>query len=70
MSSGNGSVTGNNAGVNGNGGGEGVERQSADVRLPNSRRVYAEGETAGVRVPFREIALQRRCEPLGLRLVA
>ncbi|PYT05065.1 MAG: phosphomethylpyrimidine synthase ThiC [Acidobacteria bacterium] len=58
MSSGNGSVTGNNAGVSGNGGGEGVERQSADVRLPNSRRVYAEGKTKGVRVPFREVSLQ------------
>src|SRR5437588_256879 len=58
MSSGDGSVTGNNGGVTGNVGGEGGERQSADVRLPNSRRVYAEGKTEGVRVPFREIALQ------------
>src|SRR5437763_7135966 len=35
-----------------------AERQSGDVRLPNSRRVYVEGETAGLRVPFREISLQ------------
>ena len=33
------------------------ERQSSEVQLPNSRRVYAEGATAGVRVPFREIGL-------------
>ncbi len=33
------------------------DRRSADVRLPNSRRVYAEGRTAGVRVPLREIEL-------------
>jgi phosphomethylpyrimidine synthase len=33
------------------------ERRSADVRLPNSRRVYAEGATPGVRVPLREIEL-------------
>ncbi|HLL77273.1 MAG TPA: phosphomethylpyrimidine synthase ThiC [Pyrinomonadaceae bacterium] len=33
------------------------ERQSSEVQLPNSQRVYAEGATAGLRVPFREIAL-------------
>ena len=33
------------------------ERRSADVRLPNSRRVYAEGGREGVRVPLREIEL-------------
>jgi phosphomethylpyrimidine synthase len=27
------------------------------VQLPNSRRVYVEGEAAGVRVPFREVSL-------------
>ena len=32
------------------------ERLSADVRLPNSRRVYVEGRAAGVRVPFREVS--------------
>src|SRR5947207_11837912 len=58
MSSGNGSVKGNV-------GGEGGERQSADVRLPNSRRVYAEGKTRGVRVPFREISLQPTRLPDG-----
>ncbi len=34
------------------------ERQSGEVQLPNSRRVYIEGETQQVRVPFREISLQ------------
>ena len=33
------------------------ERRSADVRLPNSRRVYVEGDGEGVRVAFREIEL-------------
>ena len=33
------------------------ERQSAEVQLPNSRRIYAEGASEGVRVPFREVAL-------------
>jgi phosphomethylpyrimidine synthase len=47
---------------NGNGNGE---RQSADVRLPNSRRVYVAGETEGVRVPFREVALQPTRLPDG-----
>ncbi|HEX3560717.1 MAG TPA: phosphomethylpyrimidine synthase ThiC [Pyrinomonadaceae bacterium] len=41
------------------------ERQSADVRLPNSRRVYVEGRTEGVRVPFREVALQPTRMPDG-----
>ncbi|MDT5159289.1 MAG: phosphomethylpyrimidine synthase [Acidobacteriota bacterium] len=40
------------------------ERQSADVRLPNSRRIYVEGG-AGVRVPFREVALQPTRLPDG-----
>jgi phosphomethylpyrimidine synthase len=33
------------------------ERSSDEVRLPNSRKVYIEGEQTGVRVPFREITL-------------
>jgi phosphomethylpyrimidine synthase len=33
------------------------ERVSDEVRLPNSRKVYVEGKHSGVRVPFREIAL-------------
>ncbi|HEX8776252.1 MAG TPA: phosphomethylpyrimidine synthase ThiC [Pyrinomonadaceae bacterium] len=33
------------------------QRSSAEVRLPNSRKVYVEGEQTGVRVPFREITL-------------
>jgi phosphomethylpyrimidine synthase len=32
-------------------------RQSSDVQLPNSQRVYVEGKTSGVRVPFREVSL-------------
>ncbi|MDT5296105.1 MAG: phosphomethylpyrimidine synthase, partial [Acidobacteriota bacterium] len=44
---------------------ENGERQSADVRLPNSRRIYVEGETEGVRVPFREVALQPTRLPDG-----
>jgi phosphomethylpyrimidine synthase len=35
---------------------EAAEQQSFEVRLPNSRKIYVEGEKAGVRVPFREIA--------------
>jgi phosphomethylpyrimidine synthase len=31
------------------------ERTSAEVRWPNSARVYVEGATPGVRVPFREV---------------
>ncbi len=49
---------GNAAGHGGNG-----ERQSADVRLPNSHRVYVERE--GVRVPFREVSLQPTRLPDG-----
>src|SRR5215211_6150905 len=49
--------------VNGNAAGQNGERQSADVRLPNSRRVYAGGE--GVRVPFREVSLQPTRLPDG-----
>jgi phosphomethylpyrimidine synthase len=41
------------------------EQQSADVRLPNSRRVYVEGQAEGVRVPFREVALQPTRLPDG-----
>src|ERR1051326_3033935 len=41
------------------------ERQSADVRLPNSERVYVEGRTEGVRVPFREVSLQPTRLPDG-----
>jgi phosphomethylpyrimidine synthase len=33
------------------------ERRSDQVQLPNSKKVYIEGEQPGVRVPFREIAL-------------
>ncbi len=33
------------------------EKRSDEVRLPNSRKVYIAGAQAGVRVPFREIAL-------------
>jgi phosphomethylpyrimidine synthase len=33
------------------------EKRSDEVRLPNSRKVFVEGAGAGVRVPFREIAL-------------
>src|SRR5688500_16876609 len=32
-----------------------TERRSDEVRLPNSQKIYVEGESAGVRVPFREI---------------
>ncbi len=35
---------------------EKAEQQSAEVRLPNSRKIYVEGQHSGVRVPFREIA--------------
>ncbi|MDX6693857.1 MAG: phosphomethylpyrimidine synthase [Blastocatellia bacterium] len=34
---------------------ERAEQHSSEVRLPNSRKIYIEGEQAGVRVPFREI---------------
>jgi phosphomethylpyrimidine synthase len=34
-----------------------VERASNEVQLPNSRRIYVEGKTEGVRVPFREVSL-------------
>ncbi|HVF57553.1 MAG TPA: phosphomethylpyrimidine synthase ThiC [Pyrinomonadaceae bacterium] len=44
----------------------GDERQSDDVRLPSSRKVYVEGRGTGdVRVPFREIALQPTRQPDG-----
>ena len=35
------------------------EQSSDEVRLPNSRKVYVEGTSAGVRVPFREISQNR-----------
>ena len=41
------------------------ERQSADVRLPSSERIYVEGKTKGVRVPFREVSLQPTRMPDG-----
>jgi phosphomethylpyrimidine synthase len=56
MSEGNG-----NADANGRNG----ERQSADVRLPNSQRIYVEGRAEGVRVPFREVSLQPTRMPDG-----
>jgi phosphomethylpyrimidine synthase len=57
------------SGVKGNGDGHAgeakAERQSADVRLPNSQRIYVEGGTEGVRVPFREVSLQPTRMPDG-----
>ncbi len=41
------------------------EPHSAEVQLPNSARVYVEGERAGVRVPFREVALNATRNPDG-----
>jgi phosphomethylpyrimidine synthase len=41
------------------------ERRSEEVRLPNSRRVYVEGASAGVRVPFREVSLSPTRQPDG-----
>ena len=35
---------------------ERAEKQSFEVQLPNSRKVYVEGQQPNVRVPFREIA--------------
>jgi phosphomethylpyrimidine synthase len=35
---------------------EAREKSSDEVRLPNSRKIYVEGQHAGVRVPFREIS--------------
>jgi len=32
-----------------------IEKQIEDTRLPNSRRIYVDGQQTGVRVPFREI---------------
>ncbi|HEX8187744.1 MAG TPA: phosphomethylpyrimidine synthase ThiC [Pyrinomonadaceae bacterium] len=54
MSKGNGNAAGH---------GDNGERQSADVRLPNSRRVYVGRE--GLRVPFREVSLQPTRLPDG-----
>ncbi len=49
------------------GDGRAPERRSDEVRLPNSRRVYAEGRGGGarVRVPFREVSLQPTRQPSG-----
>src|ERR1044072_3090335 len=53
-------------GVNGKSGKNGnAEPQSADGRLPNSRRVYVEGVADGLRVPLREISLQPTRLPDG-----
>jgi phosphomethylpyrimidine synthase len=41
------------------------ERSSAGVQLPNSRRVYVEGRTPDVRVPFREVFLSPTRLPDG-----
>jgi phosphomethylpyrimidine synthase len=41
------------------------ELRSAEVQLPNSARVYVEGERVGVRVPFREVALNATRNPDG-----
>ncbi|MDQ1522431.1 MAG: phosphomethylpyrimidine synthase, partial [Pyrinomonadaceae bacterium] len=41
------------------------EPRSDEVRLPNSERIYVEGESAGVRVPFREVALNATRHPDG-----
>jgi phosphomethylpyrimidine synthase len=35
---------------------EAAEKLSMDVELPNSRKIYVEGRSGGVRVPFREIS--------------
>ncbi|HEX5707036.1 MAG TPA: phosphomethylpyrimidine synthase ThiC [Pyrinomonadaceae bacterium] len=40
------------------------EQTSEEVRLPNSRRTYVEGD-GGLRVPFREISLQPTRQPDG-----
>jgi phosphomethylpyrimidine synthase len=40
-------------------------RLSDEVQLPNSVRIYVEGERAGVRVPFREVALNATRHPDG-----
>ena len=36
---------------------ETIEKRSDEVHLPNSEKIYVDGEHAGVRVPFREISL-------------
>jgi phosphomethylpyrimidine synthase len=41
------------------------DRRSDEVQLPNSERVYVEGARAGVRVPFREVALNATRNPDG-----
>ncbi|MDQ3907280.1 MAG: hypothetical protein M3268_02935, partial [Acidobacteriota bacterium] len=44
---------------NGHGGDatDAAQRDSRQVRLPNSRRVYIQSGSEGVRVPFREVSL-------------
>jgi phosphomethylpyrimidine synthase len=44
---------------------EQLERRSDEVQLPNSGRIYVSGESAGVRVPFREVALNATRHPDG-----
>ncbi|MCA1593011.1 MAG: phosphomethylpyrimidine synthase ThiC [Acidobacteria bacterium] len=44
---------------------EASERRSDEVQLPNSRKIFVEGGSAGVRVPFREIELQPTRQPDG-----
>ncbi|MDQ1559045.1 MAG: phosphomethylpyrimidine synthase [Pyrinomonadaceae bacterium] len=39
--------------------------RSDEVQLPNSERIYVEGASAGVRVPFREVALNATRHPDG-----
>jgi len=63
MSNGNGHGTDGQNGPNGSKAQKDVERQSADVRLPNSRRVYVGRED--LRVPFREVSLQPTRLPDG-----
>ncbi|HEY9405400.1 MAG TPA: phosphomethylpyrimidine synthase ThiC [Pyrinomonadaceae bacterium] len=41
------------------------DRRSDEVQLPNSERVYVEGAREGVRVPFREVALNATRNPDG-----
>src|ERR1700736_1359289 len=40
--------------------------EGGESRLPKSRKVYVEGSSPGVRVPFREIELQRTTNSRGL----
>ncbi len=47
------------------GNGKAEEQNSTEVRMPNSRRIYVEGATKGVRVPLREVSLQPTRLPDG-----